>query len=189
MKKVLTTILVIGTILACMTPAFAAQRDVPVVNVTGSTNSSLANSAYIYDSINGNKIFNISGKTISLKFDAGTLTWVRSLYSSTAGDKRGYTPVSVLYTSYPTIRHGLFTTSTLKNGDRGSAVTNLQLCLYKGGFLTSSDVDGIFGNDTEQAVKDFQYSFGLTVDGLVGNDTKDKMVQEYINYDERPYDW
>ena len=90
MKKILTTILVIGTILAGMTPAFAAQRDVPVVYVTGSTNSSLANSAYIYDSINGNKIFNISGKSISLKFDAGTLTWVRSLYSSTAGDKKGY---------------------------------------------------------------------------------------------------
>ena len=47
MKKILTTILVIGTILAGMTPAFAAQRDVPVVYVTGSTNSSLANSAYI----------------------------------------------------------------------------------------------------------------------------------------------
>lgn len=52
----------------------------------------------------------------------------------------------------------------LKKGSRGSQVKVLQkaLNLYE---------DGIFGNLTEEAVKQFQKSHGLVVDGVVGNKT------------------
>lgn len=53
---------------------------------------------------------------------------------------------------------------TLKKGSKGNEVKILQNKLG----ITS---DGIFGNKTEQAVKNFQREHKLTVDGIVGNNT------------------
>lgn len=52
----------------------------------------------------------------------------------------------------------------LKKGNRGEDVKVLQKLLYL-------KEDGIFGDLTEEAVKDFQKANGLTVDGIVGNAT------------------
>ena len=57
----------------------------------------------------------------------------------------------------------------LKKGDRGSAVKNLQIRL-------NVFPDGIFGDLTEEAVKDFQDDKGLTVDGIVGEKTISAMA-------------
>jgi peptidoglycan hydrolase-like protein with peptidoglycan-binding domain len=46
----------------------------------------------------------------------------------------------------------------------------MQQALSDQGFLTGN-ADGIFGRGTEQAVKQFQQSHGLTADGLAGNAT------------------
>lgn len=189
MKKILTTILVISTILACMTPAFAAQRDVGVAIATGTNNSGLSDRAYIFDSIGGNKLMDIRGLGIEVKFDTGTIGWARALYRTTSGDVRGYVPIRVLSMYSSGMRYGMFTNYTLKNGDRGSAITNLQVCLYAGDFLTHSDIDGIFGNDTEQAVKEFQRACGIEADGLVGTITKQRLIDSYITYDARSDDY
>lgn len=58
---------------------------------------------------------------------------------------------------------------TLKRGDRGDEVKELQTLLNDYGY--SIDIDGIFGSKTEAAVKDFQHFVGLTVDGIVGPKT------------------
>lgn len=58
----------------------------------------------------------------------------------------------------------------LKYGMRGSAVVQLQERLKALGFF-SGLVDGIFGNDTQTAVKAAQQSFTLQPDGIVGPDT------------------
>jgi peptidoglycan hydrolase-like protein with peptidoglycan-binding domain len=67
-------------------------------------------------------------------------------------------------TSYPVLRFG----------DSGPDVKELQ------GYLQSHnynvEVDGIFGEDTFNAVKDFQASQGLTPDGVVGNDTWSALI-------------
>ena len=62
---------------------------------------------------------------------------------------------------------------TLRKGDAGSAVAELQrLLLSKGYSLGKWGVDGEFGNATEKAVRAFQKDFGLTtVDGIVGQGT------------------
>lgn len=52
----------------------------------------------------------------------------------------------------------------LKKGSRGEDVKILQKLLYL-------KEDGVFGDLTEEAVKDFQKANGLTVDGIVGNTT------------------
>ena len=66
--------------------------------------------------------------------------------------------------------------STLHNGSRGESVRSLQQALITLGFLKGT-ADGIFGNKTEQAVRDFQASRKLTVDGLAGTKTQ-ALLQE-----------
>ena len=56
----------------------------------------------------------------------------------------------------------------VKRGDRGDAVRKVQAAL-------SIPVDGAFGAQTEQAVKDFQLGKGLTADGVVGPRTRDAL--------------
>ena len=58
----------------------------------------------------------------------------------------------------------------LKKGSRGSAVTQLQQLLKDKGYL-KGPVDGIFGNQTYNAVRSFQKDAGLAVDGIVGSKT------------------
>ncbi len=54
---------------------------------------------------------------------------------------------------------------TLRKGDRGSAVTVLQKLLHDLDFKIT--VDGIFGNETETIVKEFQRDHSLSVTGIV----------------------
>lgn len=54
--------------------------------------------------------------------------------------------------------------ATIKSGDRGSDVKELQTKL-------GITVDGIFGPTTENAVEEFQLEHGLTPDGVVGPKT------------------
>ncbi|WP_088049321.1 C40 family peptidase [Virgibacillus dakarensis] len=55
-------------------------------------------------------------------------------------------------------------------GDRGKAVTNVQSALNNHGY--NLNVDGIFGPNTDNAVRDFQQDNALAVDGIVGPETK-----------------
>jgi hypothetical protein len=57
----------------------------------------------------------------------------------------------------------------LRQGDRVPAVRELQAKLTELGFPLN--VDGIFGPETAQRVRDFQRSKGLAVDGVVGPQT------------------
>jgi N-acetylmuramoyl-L-alanine amidase len=54
-----------------------------------------------------------------------------------------------------------------RRGSRGSEVTKIQQKLKNWGYYTVS-VDGIYGAETEKAVRYFQRKNGLTVDGIAG---------------------
>lgn len=54
----------------------------------------------------------------------------------------------------------------VERGDRGAEVTEVQTILA--GFGYTVKVDGIFGPQTEKAVRSWQKSNGLAVDGIVG---------------------
>ena len=57
-------------------------------------------------------------------------------------------------------------------GMSGEGVREMQGDLVSLGFsLPRYGVDGDFGSETQQAVKDFQYTWGITVDGVVGSQT------------------
>jgi peptidoglycan hydrolase-like protein with peptidoglycan-binding domain len=71
----------------------------------------------------------------------------------------------------------------LRNGHRGTAVRLLQQALLDSGMeLPRFGVDGIFGAETEAAVKDFQHASGLTgadIDGIVGPTTMGWLDQAF----------
>ena len=61
---------------------------------------------------------------------------------------------------------------TLRNGDEGSDVKDMQSLLIQMGYdLGSWGADGDFGDMTEMAVRDFQQDNGLEVDGIAGEKT------------------
>ena len=59
----------------------------------------------------------------------------------------------------------------LKKGDKGDAVTALQLLLQLRGVVRFGVIDGIFGDKTEKSVKEFQQLRGIYPDGMVGAKT------------------
>lgn len=59
---------------------------------------------------------------------------------------------------------------TLRYGTRGEDVKLLQSYLIRTGFLRDK-ADGVFGNATLRAVKEFQKATGLTINGIVGPQT------------------
>ena len=61
---------------------------------------------------------------------------------------------------------------TLKRGDKGAEVTELQVALMLHGYsLPKYGADGSFGAETENAVRAFQLANGLVVDGIAGAKT------------------
>ncbi len=58
--------------------------------------------------------------------------------------------------------------ATIKLGDTGDDVKRLQRVFTRMKVLGPDAVDGVFGQPTDQAVRDFQQSEGLLVDGIVG---------------------
>lgn len=75
----------------------------------------------------------------------------------------------------------------LLNGDTGSSVKSLQELLNKAGYNVGS-ADGIFGNNTEKAVRKLQSDHKIKVDGIAGNGTMQilealtakKIVKDYL---------
>ena len=72
--------------------------------------------------------------------------------------------------------------STIRLGDRGTRVKETQQYLYKLGY--DLNIDGIYGYQTLELIKDFQLNHGLKVDGIVGAATKNllKEITEDITY-------
>lgn len=62
----------------------------------------------------------------------------------------------------------------LRVGSRGSEVTQLQQYLKSLG-LYSGNIDGIFGPQTQNAVRSFQTQQGISADGIVGPITRSRM--------------
>ncbi len=79
----------------------------------------------------------------------------------------------------PPADDGLFdSTATVRRGDRGPAVEQLQQVLNDLGYPAGA-ADGIFGAKTETAVRAFQADNGLTADGLVGRRTKEALEDQW----------
>lgn len=89
----------------------------------------------------------------------------------TADGMAGTSTLNKLYASDPTPEKPL-----LQLGSTGSAVVELQSKLILLGYSCGENgADGIFGDDTYRAVRQFQQNNGLSVDGKVGANTWTKL--------------
>lgn len=72
----------------------------------------------------------------------------------------------------------------LREGNQNAQVETLQSLLNARGFVGEDgeplDVDGIFGNNTDYAVRDFQRDEGISPDGIVGFDTWSRILKTDI---------
>ena len=72
------------------------------------------------------------------------------------------------------------TSITLKKGDRGEPVAEMQRMLIACGYSCGSyGADGVFGSSTEKTLKAFQKASGLKVDGLYGENSKNALTNAY----------
>ena len=71
---------------------------------------------------------------------------------------------------------------SLRMGDSGSAVKDLQTKLKKLGYY-SGTIDSTFGSGTYAAVRAFQKKYNLTADGVAGSETLKKLDSAYKNAD------
>lgn len=79
-------------------------------------------------------------------------------------------------TPEPTVKTVNVELDILKKGSTGGQVKTIQALLN--GFIGSNlAIDGIFGSKTEQGVKDYQKSRGLTADGVVGAETWTRILK------------
>lgn len=70
----------------------------------------------------------------------------------------------------------------LRLGDKGTAVKELQHDLIKSGYSCGKKgADGIFGEDTEAAVKKLQHAYKIAVDGIVGDQTRAALKKALSN--------
>lgn len=70
---------------------------------------------------------------------------------------------------------------TLSVGSRGAEVRSLQDYLAQVGLLAASDVDGIFGSITQNAVKNLQYRWQRAQTGIADGETQVLLGQSVAN--------
>lgn len=68
---------------------------------------------------------------------------------------------------------------TLRRGDRGEQVRQVQQLLADQGYMSQGAVDGIFGDSMERAVMQFQRSQGINPDGVAWPQTQKRLVHDF----------
>lgn len=71
---------------------------------------------------------------------------------------------------------------SIKRGNKGPEVTLLQGVLYTLRY-DITNVDGAFGQETEEAVQAFQEDNDLQIDGIVGDDTASALISALFEAD------
>ena len=122
--------------------------------------------------------------TVDSTFGSGTYAAVRAFqkkYNLTADGVAGSETLKKLDSAYKNANSAKDDDS-LRMGDSGSAVKDLQTKLKKLGYYDGT-VDSTFGSGTYAAVKAFQKKYNLTADGVAGSETLKKLDSAYKNAD------
>ena len=122
--------------------------------------------------------------TVDSTFGSGTYAAVKAFqkkYNLTADGVAGSETLKKLDSAYKNADSDKDDDS-LRMGDSGSAVKDLQTKLKKLGYYDGT-VDSTFGSGTYAAVKAFQKKYNLTADGVAGSETLKKLDSAYKNAD------
>lgn len=177
MKKILSLLLVVISIVGIAIPASAAT-----VSPAGwhtyvdTTNAKVYKSA----STSATSVTVPSGIYLECSFKPGVnpeWVYVKGTSSPYTGNT-GYIRLNDLHVINNNLVAGFFGSSTMKVGDTGDAVGWLHAFLKELNFINySGTASTTFTSSTENAVKSFQRYCGLTADGKVGINTKFALVQ------------
>ncbi len=189
MKKLIALALVAMTVLAVAIPAMAATD--MYVNVTPNVNFRKT------ASMSGELIMRINYRervSVNYTTTAGGYSWANATYGGRTGfirlDMLSYTQPSAL-TGHPQTKSEAFGTSLLQQSSiRKYEVVNLQKCLIRENLLPKGADDGVFGQQTFNAVWGFQskykYELGYPnvnpIDGKVGDMTKTVLWNKHSTY-------
>lgn len=177
MKRFVALFLVVLTLLGTCTTALAATRNVDIsyINIKDTGRhymySQMSTSSSVVREVTGLNFVQFAFLT------NGNPYWANAMYETSSGTWSGYVLLSSLDITRVHLRNMFFTNYTLQAGDHGTAIMWLQTYLNVLAYNAGS-VDGIWGSNTTNAVRQFQEDKGLSVDGLVGNSTTDKLFEE-----------
>lgn len=127
------------------------------------------------------------GKTVTCKGmkQWGTVSYANQGLSALSILRKYYSNIELVTTNNIRSIPSSYPGSPVKKGDRGVSVRILQRQLNRIAkdypFLGISQVDGIFGSNTESIVKKFQKQFSLAQDGIVGKATWYKISYIYVS--------
>jgi len=145
------------------------------------TTTTVTKTATVADSTNLYRVRKTWADASSQKGAYGNLASAKALADETklnVYDKNGNQVYPVVEHKYP------LPTGVLKKGDKGTAVLELQKALIAANFYPNKSAanggaDGIYGNDTYNAVLRFQKVYGNPADGIYGDKTRqalDKLI-------------
>ncbi|MCL1964242.1 MAG: peptidoglycan-binding protein, partial [Firmicutes bacterium] len=175
MKRIALFILVTLLCMAIVLSAFAGEWLPVVAALRTNANLRAAPSAEAKS-----KMILMKGTQVTVVRVEGT--WLEVRYGNYSGYIRGdLVEGDIPYGALPgpaekpvVISSGTDTRPVLRMGMRGVEVYDLQAFLLALGFDIGKP-DGIFGETTKEAVREFQWEYGLPADGVVGKDTYDRM--------------
>jgi len=191
-KKIVALILAIISIMAIAIPAMAATSTATVDTYSPRGNGGSLNMRKTASS--GAKVIQTipNNTVLTVAYTYKTDIW----YKTTYGNKTGYVMGKFMRFSdgtyggpsssdHPQSQGEAFNCdniNNIKNGHQGNSVRNIQLCMYYAGYMSRSDIDGVFGDDTEAAVFAYQKKYKSecgTPDGVVGSKTKTSLWNRY----------
>lgn len=189
-KRIIALVLAIMCIMAIAIPAMVAQVTMNNVNVRKGPGTSYSVVKVLSPGTEVTVRFHALGSSLNGSKDWYCVTWWESTGGYSGYYREGYIHGSYLTnTSISTVRPSskgsAFGAATLQYGSKGIYVYNMQLVLYKNGYLNSlNSCDGIYGKATENALKSFQRDHVIELyegepvdDGLAGTRTKDALWQ------------
>lgn len=199
-RKLLALSLVLVSVVAVAIPAFAttATINTNAVNIRTQPRTSATLVGQVANGTTVEVLGETEGSTVSNR--EGTVWLHVRVISCAPGSKHningrtgyvhsgyvsGYTPGN----SHPQTMLEAFGSQNLEYGSRGNYVVNVQRVLNWANLLGAKQDDGIFGTDTENAVKRYQemywYDFADSpaetahIDGIVGPKTKASMWEQF----------
>lgn len=111
-------------------------------------------------------------------FSPGDMDWWGVSFPNDSNNARdGYISRAYVKNWKPMVARDMFGDSTLMANSTGVYVENLQRCLIHLKHLGGT-IDGVFGTNTENAVRKYQGAKGLKKDGRVGAATKDALYRD-----------
>lgn len=202
MKKIVAFALVLVSVLGLAVPSLAATpaTNKPGVNIRAAAKTDAVLVGQVATGTTLEILSEVTGE-----YHNGTDVWLKvRVIKCAAGSKHnidgktGYVNSSYVSgyetgSSHPSTQAEAFGSSGyIQKGSTGNYVINVQKVLHEELLISSNDIDGVFGSQTEAAVKayqekhweDFTDSPGQLahVDGIVGSATKASMWKRHKNF-------